>query len=191
MMQSPQMSIQLAESDAVRVWDPVVRIFHWGLVTCMALSFMSAEQSSDAHQALGYAIAALLGLRIVWGLFGTHYARFSQFVRSPRKVLTYLRDVLAAKETRYLGHNPAGGAMVLALLLLIAGTAMTGWWQTTDAGWGLAWVQELHEWLANAVLALVALHLGGVFLASFRHQENLVKAMVTGCKKRPTAGDCS
>ena len=191
MMQSSQMSIHRAESDSVRVWDPIVRLFHWCLVSCMVASWLSAERFSDLHQVLGYAIASLLGVRVVWGFFGTRYARFSQFVRNPRRVWTYLGDVRVGREARYLGHNPAGGAMVVALLLVIAGTAATGWWQTTDAGWGVEWVQNLHHGLANLILVMVALHLGGVFLASYRHRENLVKAMVTGFKNSPKLDDWS
>ena len=191
MMQGRQTSMQLTESDSVQVWDPVVRLFHWSLVSCMAASWLSAERFSDLHVVVGYVIVSLLATRVVWGLFGTRYARFSQFVRSPRMVWTYLRDVLAGREARYLGHNPAGGAMVVGLLLAIAGTAVTGWWQTTDAGWGVEWVQNLHHWLANMIFVMVALHLGGVFLASFRHKENLVKAMVTGFKNSPALDDWS
>ena len=135
------------------------------------------------HIAAGYTIAALLALRIVWGVVGPRHARFESFVRSPRDVLAYLRDVALLRAPRYIGHNPAGGAMILALLAMLAGTCATGLMMTTDAYWGAKWVEEVHEVLANLTVGLIALHVLGVLAASFEHGENLVKAMVTGRKR--------
>jgi cytochrome b len=126
---------------------------------------------------------ALLALRIAWGFVGPRHARFGNFVKSPRAVLTYLRDVALLRAPRYLGHNPTGGAMIVALLTMLAGTCVTGWMMTTDAYWGAEWVEDVHEALANATLALVVLHVIGVLVASFEHRENLVTAMITGRKR--------
>jgi len=177
-----------AVSTPTRVWDLAVRLFHWSLVASFAVAWISAEEWQDLHLWAGYAAAALVAFRLVWGLAGTRYARFRQFVRRPRVVVAYLRDVLSGREARYLGHNPAGGAMILALLLAMAGLCLTGWLYTTDAYWGVEWVEETHELLANLLLALVGLHVLGVLLASLRHRENLVRAMVTG-RKRPAGPD--
>ena len=177
-----------AVSPPTRVWDLAVRLFHWSLVASFAVAWISAEEWQDLHLWAGYAAAALVAFRLVWGLAGTRYARFRQFVRRPRVVVAYLRDVLSGREARYLGHNPAGGAMILALLLAMAGLCLTGWLYTTDAYWGVEWVEETHELLANLLLALVGLHVLGVLLASLRHRENLVRAMVTG-RKRPAGPD--
>ena len=97
-------------------------------------------------------------------------------------MIAYLRDALKFRAKRYLGHNPAGGAMVLTLIAVIGGTALTGYMMTTDAYWGVEWVEELHELLANLAIALVGLHVLGVVFASIEHGENLVRAMVTGIK---------
>jgi len=173
----------------VRVWDLFVRAFHWSLVVAFAVAWLTRHSSDTIHYVAGYAAAALVLLRVVWGVVGTHYARFRQFARPPQTVLGYLRDIATGRESRYLGHNPAGGAMVLALIVLIAAIATTGWLSTTDAFWGVEWMAKLHERLADAVLVLVVIHICGVALASLRHRENLVLAMLTGLKRSPEPGD--
>jgi cytochrome b len=136
------------------------------------------------HIAAGYAIAGLIALRIVWGFVGPRHARFGNFVRSPREVLVYLRDVALLRAPRYLGHNPAGGAMILGLLVMLSGTAITGYMMTTDAFWGAKWVEEVHETVADLTVGLVVFHILGVLLSSFLHRENLAKSMITGRKPR-------
>ena len=175
----------------VKIWDPLVRVFHWSLVASFAIAWLSAEEWGDLHEWAGYSAGALIAFRLVWGLVGSRYARFTQFVRSPLTAAAYLRDIVTGRERRYLGHNPAGGLMILALISCMAGLCLTGWLSTTDAFWGVDWVEEIHEALANVLLALVILHVGGVIMAGFRHQENLVRAMVTGRKRAPQAGDAT
>ena len=171
--------------DMVRVWDPFVRIFHWSLVALFATAYATGDEIERVHIAAGYAIAALLALRILWGFAGPAHARFSSFVRSPREVIVYLRDVARVRAPRYLGHNPAGGLMIIALMATLVGTCVTGVMMTTDAFWGAKWVEEVHQALANLTLGLIALHVIGVLVASFEHRENLEKAMITGVKRRP------
>lgn len=167
----------------VKVWDPFVRVFHWSLVTLFVVAYATADEIERVHIAAGYAIAGLVALRIVWGFVGPRHARFSSFLQSPRKVLAYLRDVALFRAPRHLGHNPAGGAMIVALLALLSGACVTGFMLTTDAFWGSKWLGEVHEILANLMVALIALHIVGVLIASFEHRENLVKAMFTGRKR--------
>ncbi|MEQ8355860.1 MAG: cytochrome b/b6 domain-containing protein [Kiloniellaceae bacterium] len=173
----------------VKVWDPLVRIFHWSLVVSFVMAWVSADEWDNLHIWAGYAAAALIVFRLAWGVFGPRYARFSQFVRSPAAVAAYFRNLLSGRERRYLGHNPAGGAMVLLLILSLAALCLTGWMTTLDIFWGEDWVEEVHEVLANLLLILVGLHIAGVFLASLKHHENLVRAMITGRKRAPAAGD--
>jgi cytochrome b len=168
----------------VAVWDPLVRLFHWSIVASFAVAWLSAANSDDIHMWAGYVAATLVAIRLLWGLAGTRHARFSDFVRSPATVIAYLRDISQNREARYLGHNPAGGAMILVLLAAMSLTAFTGWLETTDTYYGVAWVQDTHSYVAHAMLVLIGLHLCGVVLASVRHKENLVRAMVTG-RKRP------
>jgi len=173
----------------VNVWDPVVRIFHWSLVASFAVAWLSGDELARLHIWAGYAAAALVAFRLVWGLAGGRYARFSQFVRAPAAVAGYVGDILRGRERRYLGHNPAGGVMIVALIAGLIGVSVTGWMATTDAYWGVKWVEETHEALANLLLLLVGLHVAGVAVASLRHHENLVRAMITGRKRRPAAED--
>lgn len=174
-------------SGFVRVWDPFVRVFHWSLVVCIAVAWATGDELERLHEAVGYAAVGLVGARLVWGLIGPRHARFASFVRRPSEIGRYLRDVLAGRESRYLGHNPAGGAMILALLGTILGLGLTGWLSTTNAFWGAEWLEEVHEGLANLLLLLIALHVAGVLFTSLREGQNLVRSMFTGMKRSETS----
>jgi cytochrome b len=173
----------------IRVWDSFVRVFHWALVASFSVAWLSSENWDRVHAAAGYAAGALVALRVAWGFVGSPYARFAQFVRSPDTVIAHLRALKDGSERRYIGHNPAGGAMIVVLLVAMAGTAVSGWLLTTDAFWGSAVLQHVHSLLAHGVLALVVVHLAGVALASLRHRENLARAMVVGVKRAAGPGD--
>ncbi|QAR29150.1 cytochrome B [Paracoccus denitrificans] len=189
----------------VRVWDPVVRSFHWGLVAAFAVAWLAADEVQPLHEPAGYAVAALLVLRLIWGFVGSHHARFAQFMRGPAATLVYLGDMLRGRERRHLEHNPAGAAMIVALMVTLSGTALSGWLleQSIEEARAVTFVgehgsrevrgdktlKEVHETLANLALVLVALHVGGVALTSWRHRENLPRAMVTGRKRPPGAND--
>lgn len=181
----PAATASSAQAKTVRVWDPFVRIFHWSLVGLFALAFVTGDESEWLHIRIGYAIAALVALRIVWGFVGTRHARFRDFVRSPREIATYAGQALRFRAPRHLGHNPAGGAMVVALLVMIAGIAATGIAMTTDAFWGSKWVEDLHEGFVYTAIGLIVLHVAGVVFSSLEHGENLVRAMITGRKRAP------
>jgi cytochrome b len=174
--------IETFSQKKVQVWDIGVRAFHWSLATMFASAYLFAEQRS-VHRILGYVVAGLIAFRLIWGLAGTKHARFTDFVPGPMRLLRYLRDMASGREARSLGHNPAGGAMIVALLTTISGIAVTGYMIGMDAYFGVAWVETLHKTLVNLALGLIAFHLGGVIFSSFRHRENLVKAMVTGKKR--------
>jgi cytochrome b len=180
-------------SDEVRVWDPLLRIAHWTLVAGVLATWLTAEIRLDAakraHEWAGYAALAVIALRLVWGWIGPRYARFSQFVLSPARTLSYARAVIASAEPRYIGHNPLGGWMVVALLALAAAAGASGWLSVTARFWGVKWVQELHEALANVLYLFVGLHLAGVVFTSLRQRENLVRAMLSGSKPAPRPGD--
>lgn len=172
----------------VRVWDPVVRLFHWSLIAGFAVAWFSANQAEGLHTWVGYGAGGLILLRLIWGVVGTRYARFSSFVKGPIGIARYLRAILQGSEARYIGHNPAGGAMVLALMAGVMGLVVTGWMQFTDAYYGEDWVTNLHSLIAHGLLVMIVVHLCGVALASLRHHENLVRAMITG-RKRAAQGD--
>lgn len=183
-VQPPATASPADAASTVRVWDPVVRIFHWSLVLAFVIAWASGDELQSLHETAGYAIAGLLAIRVVWGFIGTRHARFSDFIYRPSAVTGYLIDTVRLRARRYLGHNPAGGAMVLALIAMLAATCTTGFMMTTDAYWGVDWVEETHELAANLSIVLIGLHLVGVFVASAEHRENLVTAMITGRKRR-------
>ena len=173
----------------IRVWDPFVRAFHWALVISFLVCWFSAQVWEDLHAWAGYVAGTLVVARVVWGFGGGGYARFSQFVRAPRAVLAYLGAIARRSEARFLGHNPAGGAMIVALLAVVAASVASGYALTTDTFWGSPAAQHAHSLIAHGLALLVLVHLAGVALASLRHRENLVRAMIVGDKRAPEAGD--
>ena len=172
---------------SVRVWDPFVRAFHWFLVAGFAANYFElVREGKLAHQVIGYVVLGLVAARILWGFFGPRHARFVDYVVHPLAALRYLGQTFAHRGERHLGHNPAGGAMVLALLTVTILVGATGWLSTTDWFFGSDFMEETHEILANLMLALAGLHILGVIHASWRHRENLVLSMVTGRKRDGT-----
>jgi len=167
----------------LKVWDPLVRILHWSLVVGVAFEWITRHGSRDEHEAVGYAVLAVVALRILWGFLGTSHARFSDFVVSPSRAFQYGKLLVKNQEKRFVGHNPLGGWMIVALLLVLAVVTVSGWLYTTDAFWGVEWVAHLHLWSTYALLALVALHVAGVAFTSYRQRENLVAAMIHGRKR--------
>lgn len=174
---------------AVKVWDLLVRCLHWTLVASVALAWLTRHSEGGWHERLGYLALAVVVIRVGWGFVGSRYARFSQFVRPPAATIAYARTVASGTAPRYLGHNPLGGYMAVALLTVVTLLGATGWLYTTETFWGVEWVEELHEGLANTLLGLVALHILGAIAASRHTKENLVKAMLHGRKRPPAAGD--
>lgn len=116
----------MSDHSEVRVWDPFVRIFHWSLFALFAAAYISEGEPLWLHTWAGYGVAVLLVLRLAWGFVGPRHARFADFVRGPAAVIADLKDHLRGGARRYLGHNPAGGAMIIALMLCLAATAFTG-----------------------------------------------------------------
>ena len=166
----------------VKVWDPLVRLFHWSLAACIFGAFL-VEEGDTAHQWLGYTALGLIAFRVLWGLVGTRHARFSDWVRGPRAVGTYLRERLSGRSQRRLGHNPAAAVMILLLMAGVAAVGLTGWMQTWDAYWGAEWLEELHEALAYGLLTLIGVHVLAAIVESLHYRENLIAAMVHGRKR--------
>ena len=183
------MSASRDAGSTLPVWDRAVRVLHWALVAAVALAAISTVLFVGAHRPAGYAALALVLVRVLWGLVGRGHARFAQFVRGPVATLRYAHRWLQRREPRHLGHNPLGAWMVLALMACVSGLALTGWLYTTDAFWGSEAVEVAHRALAWTLLALVALHIGGVIFTSLRHRENLVAAMLDGRKRAPAETD--
>ena len=137
MPDSPTHGIERARSPAwVQVWDPLVRVFHWTLVASFAAAWLSGDDAETVHEVAGYLVLALVALRIAWGFVGSRHARFSDFVRGPREVARYLRSLLGSRPVHYLGHNPVGGWMVVALLTANLTLCWSGLEALADEGRG-------------------------------------------------------
>jgi len=183
----------MSEPDAsaaptVKVWDALVRVCHWLLVLTIVGAWLTRHSEGRWHEWIGYAALAIVAIRFAWGFAGSKHARFADFLSSPAATLRYAGDVFARKESRYVGHNPLGGWMIVALLFTAVLVTLTGWLYTTDRFWGIAWVEELHSTLSDLLFALAGLHILGAIYASFRHRENLVGAMLHG-RKRMEGGE--
>ncbi len=183
----------------IKVWDSAVRLFHWALVAAFAVAWLTEDDWQSLHVYAGYLIGLLVTFRVVWGLLGSQHARFTSFVHRPSAVRSYLKQAVRLRAPRYLGHNPAGGVMVVALLISLTLTLVSGLgvYGATDFGGPLAGMfrgdfaadilEDLHEFGANLTLFLAVVHVGGVLFSSLAHGENLVRAMITGRKRETEA----
>jgi len=173
----------------VTVWDPVVRLFHWTIVTGVVLNLWVFEHGKYLHRVTGYVVVAALAIRVIWGVIGTRHARFSDFFPTPRRVMAHISALQRGEDPRRLGHSPLGALMMLTLMAILAGLGLTGWMMGLDAFWGVKWVENVHGLMANGVTALAILHIAAAVIESVRHRENLPWAMVTGRKRAWGASD--
>jgi cytochrome b len=190
------MNAAVRAAHRLRVWDLPLRLFHWLLVALLATSWISAELGGNAmqvHQWSGVSVLTLIVFRIAWGFLGSTHARFASFVRSPATALAYATALRRGEQQRFLGHNPLGGWMVLALLLSLSIQAGTGLFANDDImieGPLAARVSKqtsdlmtlIHEINFNVLLALVALHVLAALFYLLVKRENLIVPMVTGNK---------
>lgn len=177
------------DTPRVRVWDWLVRLFHWTVAGGVIANLTFLRHAEEPHRYVGYAVLAALLVRIVWGFVARGHARFASFVPGPRGLTAYLGAMLARREPRYIGHNPAGAAMILLLMALLATIGATGWMMGLDRFWGVGWVETLHEVAANMLIGAVILHVIGAIVESIRHRENLPLAMITGYKRAARGTD--
>lgn len=185
------------EIKQTKIWDIFIRVFHWALLATFAITYLTEDDFPTLHVYAGYTMMGLIILRLVWGFIGSRHARFNNFIVKPTLIIEYIKEVVQFRARRYLGHNPAGGAMVAALLVSLSATLFFGLLTYGAAEFsgplaGLATsvsdsvaniFKELHEFFANFTVLLVALHVLGVAIASIQHKENLVKSMITGYKR--------
>ena len=187
----------MPQPEMIKVWDPLVRLFHWSLVLAFFIAYFTEDDLLSPHVWAGYIVLGLVLFRILWGFVGPQYARFSNFVYSFDTIKRYTRDTLAFRARRYLGHNPAGGAMIVLLIISLLLTSFTGLaiYGVEEKAGPLAFMlghlggfweeafEETHEFFANFTVFLVVIHVGGVIFESMLHRESLVKAMFTGYKR--------
>jgi len=196
---TPRRAIEMTSVNEITVWDRFVRLFHWLLVAAFFTAYLVEDDWLGVHVWAGYLVFSLVVLRLAWGFVASGHARFADFVRRPRAVFGYLRAMLTGRARRYLGHNPAGGAMVVALIGALLATTVLGMLllgsEPGNALYGVVStlglagetgeeaLEETHEFFANATLALIGLHVAGVLFSSLAHRENLPRAMITGRKR--------
>ncbi len=170
------------QKQAGLVWDMPVRVFHWSLALSFAGAWLTAESEYWKlwHVSFGYSMALLIVFRLVWGVLGTRYARFTQFVRGPSAVKSYLMSHLQGKPQHYIGHNPAGALAILAIMATVLVTVASGYATYEEIGGD--WLSEVHEAMASLLMGIVVLHIVAVLLTSVLHKENLLRAMLTGKK---------
>lgn len=187
-----------SKSISVGVWDLPTRLFHWLLFLAVVVSYTSSEEKGwlfAVHTASGYVVALLLLFRLVWGFVGSRHSRFANFVRGRRDVVDYAKRVAHLDPPRFVGHNPLGGWMVVALMTVLALTVLTGLFSAQEdsaargllfplaAGYGDEGLGEIHEFLGNLVVILASVHVAAVFADWLLTRENLVVAMLTGRKQ--------
>jgi len=184
-------------SSNIKVWDIFIRIFHWGLVCAFAIAYFTEDDFEDIHVIAGYVVLGLITFRFLWGFIGSQYARFNSFIVKPSTALSYIKDIKNHSAKRYIGHNPAGAMMVLALIFSLLMTTVFGLmlYGAEEFSGPLAnlmsgvskpsadTLEEVHEFFANFTLFLIILHILGVISASYQHKENLVVSMFNGKKR--------
>lgn len=169
------------------VWDPFVRIFHWSLVSAFGVAFYThaSEWDRALHVQAGYIVGILLVARIVWGLIATGYANFDTFPLNPIRAMKHFTSILRGRAKHYTGHNPTGSLVIYAMLTIGLTAVISGWLVYND-GWLIdapELLQSIHHYATWGWLALVGLHVCGVLFETLVHKDNLIWAMITGCKR--------
>lgn len=176
-------NIPAAHPPQTYVWDVFVRIFHWSLVSGYIVTMFLSEEGRTLHRWTGYGILTLIALRLIWGFIGSPHARYKDFFPSPKTVWLHVSQMIKGTEPRYIGHNPAGAVMMIALVVFMSACGITGWMQGFDTFWGEGWLQKTHEFFANSILWLAGIHILGAIIESLRHKDNLIRSMITGYKR--------
>lgn len=168
----------------VRLWDPLLRVCHWSLAVVFFANYFFNEEGDDWHQWLGYYACACLAVRVAWGFVGPPSARWADFWPTPARLVVHARSVLRWQPFHRMGHTPLGALVMVLMMSCVAGLGLTGWLsQEVDALWGADWPLDIHGFLADALLALVCLHVLAAIFESVRLRENLPLSMLTGRRR--------
>lgn len=183
---------ETAATRRVQVWDAPTRVFHWSLLALVVLAWFTGEGEDGlaaVHRIAGEAVAGLIVFRVIWGFVGGERARFADFAAGPMAIIDHMRDLLTSAPKRHLGHNPVGGVAVFLLLLTVATIVVTGLFSSGHEAPGgpfsrIADLHEVHELAFRVLQGLVALHVLGVIVESWKARDALLPAMFTGAKTR-------
>lgn len=169
----------------IRLWDPLVRLFHLSLAGVFVANYFFNEAGEDWHIWLGYYALAWLAIRSVWGFVGPRSARWQDFWPTPSRLARHLKSLFSDKPLHRLGHSPLGALVMLLMMGAMLVLAVTGFlMEEVDALWGVDWPQDIHTFTADALLWLVCLHVTAAVVESLRMRENLPLSMLTG-RRRP------
>ncbi len=168
---------------SVLVWDFPVRVFHWLLVISFAGAWLTSESESQQmiHYAFGYSACALVLFRVIWGLVGTRYARFTEFIKGPAATVRHIKSLLTDNQHLGLGHNPVGALAMVSLMVLILLIGLTGYWSVKEFLGDL--MIGAHETISSIALGVVLIHMAAAIIMSFMQKENLILSMFTGKKE--------
>nr|GAJ32058.1 cytochrome b [Bradyrhizobium sp. DOA9] len=167
----------------IAVWDLPLRLWHWALAAGVLAAWFTPSVYDGLHRVLGYTVLGLLAFRLVWGFRGSRYSRFRMVGVRLRASPRYLWNLRRGISGRYIGLNPAGTLMLVALLVSLAVSTITGAMSVTVTFFGVWWVEDAHHYSSDAVIVLVVLHVAGVVLMGILQRENLIRAMITGRKR--------
>ncbi|WP_167523470.1 cytochrome b/b6 domain-containing protein [Bradyrhizobium sacchari] len=170
-------------SRTVAVWDLPLRLWHWAFAASILAAWFTPTVYDRVHRIVGYTVLGLLAFRLVWGFWGSRYSRFRLMSVRLRAAPRYLLNLRRGLTGRYIGLNPAGTLMLVALLLAVAVSAITGAMSVTVTFFGVWWVEDTHHYSSDAVIVLVVLHVVGVLLMGRLQRENLIRAMISGRKR--------
>ena len=176
-------SSNTAQTRQVRVWDILVRVTHWAVAAGITANLFFTEDGSELHQYVGYTVVGLVVIRLLWGLVGTRYARFSNFFPTPSRIKRHLSDLSVRRtDEPHLGHNPLAALMMFALWAVIIGLGISGYLMEANIFASKDVLEEVHEILANSLYLLVPLHIISAIAMSYWERQNLIKSMITGNK---------
>ena len=177
------MSERTPADRTVAVWDLPLRLWHWALAVSVLTAWFTPTVHDNLHRIVGYTVIGLLVFRLLWGFWGGRYSRFRVIGVRLRAAPSYLLNLRRGITGRYIGLNPAGTLMLVALLLSLGISAITGALSVTVPFFGVWWIEDTHAIASDVAIVLVVLHVVGVVLMSMLQRENLIRAMITGRKR--------
>lgn len=171
-------------SATTRLWDPLVRLFHWSLACAFLANYFFTEEGESWHRWFGYYAVAWLAIRLLWGFIGTPAARWADFWPTRARLAEHLRALFGGRAYHRMGHSPLGALVMIGMMLLMLGLGVSGFlMEEVDYFWGADGPEAFHEFCANALMALVGLHIAAALVESYRLKENLPLSMVTGKRR--------
>lgn len=168
-----------------KLWDPLIRIFHWSIAAIVIANYFFNEEGDDWHQWLGYIAVAWLTVRFFWGFFGSGAARWSDFFPTRASLTAHVKALANREPFHRMGHSPLGGLVMILMMLCVLSLGITGYMMAeVDYFWGVDWVENVHSWIANSLIALVSIHIAAALFESYRLKENLLLSMITGKRRK-------